>query len=63
MGYYSFEWEPTRYPAPGTYFAFAYYIPRSGNSLGIKALSGLGFITFQIGTTTPEKKIATSCAD
>lgn len=23
VGYYSFEWEPTRYPAPGTYFALS----------------------------------------
>ena len=23
VGYYSFEWEPTRYPAPGSYFALS----------------------------------------
>jgi hypothetical protein len=48
---------------PGTYNVYAYYVPVTSKIAGIKALSGLGHSTFQIGTKTAEKKIATSCAD
>lgn len=48
---------------PGTYGIYAYYLPVAGKNAGITNVTGLGQILFQVGTATPEKKIATSCMD
>jgi hypothetical protein len=48
----------------GTYGVYAYHLPRAGKIPGlVKSTTGLGQINFQVGTVTPEKKIATSCTD
>ncbi len=64
--------------SPGTYMVYAYTVPNgvlAGTGKGptgapnaaAKALNSsrtaIGFTTFQVGTETPEKKIATNCAD
>jgi OmcA/MtrC family decaheme c-type cytochrome len=49
--------------AAGTYGIYVYHVPRAGRVAGLAAPTGLGFMTFQVGTATPEKKIATNCAD
>ena len=46
---------------PGTYHVYAYQIPKAGKIAGL-SLVGIGFKEFQVGTATPEKKIATNCA-
>ncbi len=63
---------------PGTYFVFTYNIPSgvlAGTGAGptgapnaaakVQNVSreGLGFMTFQVGTATPDKKVATNCAN
>ena len=48
--------------APGTYAIYAYHLPVTNKIPNLKALTGVGFRTFQVGTATPEKKIA-NCAD
>ncbi len=48
--------------APGTYSAYAYHIPVTNKIAGL-TVTGIGHTTFQIGTATPEPKIATNCAD
>ncbi|MBI4303988.1 MAG: hypothetical protein HY665_06605 [Chloroflexi bacterium] len=62
----------------GTYMIYAYHIPNgvlAGTGAGptgqpnaaAKALdisrTGIGFMTFQVGTTTPDKKVATNCTN
>jgi hypothetical protein len=49
--------------ASGTYGIYVYHLPKAGKIATIKASTGLGHATFQIGTATPEKKIATNCTD
>jgi len=48
---------------PGTYGVYAYQLPVAGKIPGMTNPTGLGQILFQVGTATPEKKIATNCAD
>lgn len=48
---------------PGTYGIYAYYLPKAGKIPGITNLTGIGHLMFQVGTATPEKKIATNCRD
>jgi hypothetical protein len=48
---------------PGTYGIYAYQVPKAGKIPGLNAPTGLGQIVFQVGTVTPEKKIATNCTD
>jgi hypothetical protein len=49
--------------SPGTYNVYVYCIAKTNKITGFNALAGMGHLTFQVGTTTPEKKIATNCAD
>ncbi|MBI2929297.1 MAG: hypothetical protein HYY24_26835 [Verrucomicrobia bacterium] len=49
--------------APGTYGIYVYHLPVAGKIAGLNAKTGLGHITFQVGTATPEKKVATNCTD
>jgi hypothetical protein len=48
---------------PGTYMVYSYHLPKAGSVAGLSATAGLGFSTFQVGTATAEKKIATNCTD
>lgn len=47
---------------PGTYNLYVYYLPVTNKIAGIKALTGVGHLTFQVGTKTAEKKVA-RCTD
>jgi hypothetical protein len=49
--------------ASGTYNIYVYYLPVTNKIAGLKALTGIGHLTFQVGTSTAEKKVATSCTD
>jgi OmcA/MtrC family decaheme c-type cytochrome len=49
--------------APGTYNIYAYWLPVKGKIASITNATGIGHLTFQVGTKTPEKLIATRCAD
>ncbi len=46
---------------PGTYMVYSYVLPVAGKVPDFTRASGIGFMTFQVGTETPEKKIATNC--
>ena len=52
---------------PGTYFVLVYCVPARNTTTnaskvaGFEKNSGLGFMTFQVGTETEDKKIATNC--
>ncbi len=60
---------------PGTYFAYSYVntvgridvpnvvIPQAAKDIGFTRTTGIGFISFQVGTETPDKKVATNCKD
>jgi hypothetical protein len=48
---------------PGTYGVYAYHLPKAGKIAGLTNAVGLGHIMFQVGTATPEKKIALNCTD
>ncbi len=48
---------------PGTYGIYVYQIPKVGKISGLNAPTGIGHLMFQVGTGTPEKKVATNCAD
>jgi decaheme cytochrome c component MtrC/MtrF-like protein len=48
---------------PGTYVVYFYCLPLAGKVAGFANKCGMGFMTFQVGTATPEKKVATNCAD
>ncbi len=48
---------------PGTYMVFSYANPVAGRMPDYTRPSALGFTTFQVGTATPDKKVATDCAD
>lgn len=47
---------------PGTYCIYVYHIPAAGKIPGLDAKTGIGFATFQVGTNTAEKKVASNCA-
>jgi OmcA/MtrC family decaheme c-type cytochrome len=42
---------------------YAYYLPTAGKVPGVTNKTGYGFMTFQVGSTNVEKKIATNCKD
>lgn len=46
----------------GTYNIYAYQLPKAGKIATITNLTGVGYINFQVGTKTPEKKVAGNCA-
>ncbi|MDO8567641.1 MAG: cytochrome c3 family protein, partial [Dehalococcoidales bacterium] len=46
---------------PGTYMIYSYVLPVAGKNPDYKQKTGIGFLTFQIGTETPDKKVATNC--
>jgi len=48
---------------PGTYGIYVYQLPKAGKIAGLNAKTGVGHIMFQVGTKTPEEKIATNCTD
>ncbi len=48
---------------PGTYGVYVYHLPKASKITGLTAASGMGYVSFQVGTGTPEKKIATNCTD
>jgi hypothetical protein len=48
---------------PGSYGIYVYHVPKAGRIAGLTNTVGLGHIMFQVGTATPEKKIATNCTD
>lgn len=47
----------------GTYGIYAYQLPKAGKVAGLSAPTGIGHTMFQVGTATPEKKVATNCTD
>lgn len=49
--------------AAGTYHIYAYYLPVTNKIVGLNAKTGIGHTLFQVGTSTPEKKIASNCTD
>jgi len=49
--------------APGTYGIYVYHLPITNKVAGLTAATGIGHIMFQVGTSTPEKKVATNCTD
>lgn len=49
--------------ATGTYNVFMYYVPVAGKVPGMTVTTGIGHMTFQVGTTNIEAKIATNCKD
>lgn len=46
---------------PGTYMAYAYVVPAAGKVVGFTQTSAFGFVTFQVGTATEDKKVAANC--
>jgi OmcA/MtrC family decaheme c-type cytochrome len=48
---------------PGTYGIYAYHLPVAGKIPAMTNPTGLGQLNFQVGTSIPEKKIATRCTD
>jgi OmcA/MtrC family decaheme c-type cytochrome len=46
---------------PGTYMAYAYANPVAGQVPGFNQPTAYGFVTFQVGTATVDKKVATNC--
>ncbi len=49
--------------ASGTYNIYMYHVPKAGKVAGMAATTGIGHLTFQVGTTNIEAKIATNCKD
>jgi hypothetical protein len=47
---------------PGTYSIYVWSRPNSGKVANLSKV-GIGFLNFQVGTATEEKKIATNCTD
>jgi OmcA/MtrC family decaheme c-type cytochrome len=47
----------------GTYNIYVYHVPKSGKVTGLAAPTGIGFLQFQVGSATVEKKVATNCSD
>lgn len=46
---------------PGTYMMYSYVLPVAGKMANFKQKTGIGFTTFQVGTATEDKKVATNC--
>ncbi|MBI2863739.1 MAG: hypothetical protein HYX94_04165 [Chloroflexi bacterium] len=46
----------------GTYGIYSYVLPVAGKVPGLPK-TGVGFMTFQVGTETEERKVATNCKD
>jgi hypothetical protein len=62
-GFITYQLDDVASLAPGSYGVYVYYLPKAGKIAGITNSVGLGQIMFQVGTATPEKKIATNCQD
>ncbi|MBI2890281.1 MAG: cytochrome c3 family protein [Nitrospirae bacterium] len=45
----------------GTYMMYSYVLPVADKVPNFKLKTGIGFLTFQVGTETPDKKTATNC--
>lgn len=48
---------------PGTYMVYTYVVPAAGKVPNYAQKTGIGFMTFQVGTDKEEKKVAANCAD
>ncbi len=48
---------------PGTYMIYVYVRPVAGGTPGFMLPAGNGFMTFQVGTAAPDKKVAADCTD
>ncbi|MBI2831170.1 MAG: cytochrome c3 family protein [Chloroflexi bacterium] len=60
---------------PGTYMIYSYVnivarldvpnlvIPQAAKDIGFTRATGIGFKAFQVGTETPDKKVATNCSN
>ena len=48
--------------APGTYSAYVWIQPVAGRTANVSRVA-IGFMNFQVGTATVEKKVATNCTD
>ena len=48
---------------PGTYMIYTYVLPAAGKVPDYALKTGIGFLTFQVGTETPDKKVATNCTN
>ncbi len=48
---------------PGTYMIYSYVLPVAGRNPDFASKEGRGFRTFQVGTETPDKKVATNCTN
>lgn len=46
---------------PGTYMVYTYVNPVAGKVPNFSLKTGIGLMTFQVGTETPDKKVATNC--
>lgn len=46
---------------PGTYMIYTYVLPVAGKVPNYDLKTGIGFMTFQVGTETQDKKVATNC--
>ncbi|MBI4234486.1 MAG: hypothetical protein HY686_08605 [Chloroflexi bacterium] len=46
---------------PGTYFVYAYVLPTAGKDPDFVQKTGIGWMSFQVGTATEDKKTATNC--
>jgi hypothetical protein len=46
---------------PGTYMAYAYADPVVGQVPDFNQPTAFGFVSFQVGTATPDKKVAANC--
>ena len=49
--------------APGTYNIYVYHVPKAGKIPNLARPTGIGHLTFQVGTATPEKLVAANCKD
>lgn len=49
--------------ASGTYNVYVYQLPKTGKVAGMTNLTGFGHMTFQVGSTNIEKRIAMNCED
>lgn len=48
---------------PGTYNVYVYHLPKAGKIPNLARPTGIGHLTFQVGTATPEKLVAANCKD
>ncbi|MBI4216515.1 MAG: hypothetical protein HY687_03910 [Chloroflexi bacterium] len=48
---------------PGTYMIYSYVLPVAGKVPNYALKTGIGFMTFQVGTETADKKVATNCTN